>query len=142
MTRFTFAAAALVGLGAVACDTAGDSFSRAVLERVFGPSAPRAAPEPPKPAPAPDPPLGNPADAPLPSVMASRRFAGGRPVAWWSERLTRLRREGPEELYQLTAARARLNGLEVVEQPGGAVGVATAPATAAAAPPSARGGTP
>jgi hypothetical protein len=70
----------------------------------------------------------------LPSVTMTRRYAGGRPIAWWSERLERLRREGPEDLYRLTRERARANGLEVVDRPDGGVAVAVAaPAGAGAA---------
>jgi hypothetical protein len=78
--------------------------------------------------------------APTPAAAAavtvtSQRYAGGRPIAWWSERLARLRRDGPEDLYRLTLERARLNGLEVVEREGGEVAVALAPAAPAGARP-------
>jgi hypothetical protein len=141
MTRSTFACAALVGLGAVACDAPGVSSARALLDRALGRGAPApAAPAPPLPAPAAGPPRA-PADTPLPSAMTSRRFAGGRPIAWWSERLTGLRRSGPEELYRLTLSRARLNGLDVVEGPA-AVTATTAPVEASRAPATAPGARP
>lgn len=59
-------------------------------------------------------------------LTGTRRYAGGRPVGWWSERLTTLRRDGPREIYDLTLARARLCGLGVEEVPGGAVRVSAA----------------
>jgi hypothetical protein len=68
-------------------------------------------------------------------TVTSQRYAGGRPIAWWSERLARLRRDGPEDLYRLTLQRARLNGLEVVEREGGEVAVALAPVAPAGARP-------
>lgn len=52
-------------------------------------------------------------------MLAGQRYAGGRPLAWWSERLAHLRRQGPEDLYRLTLARAGLCGLAVEERPGG-----------------------
>jgi hypothetical protein len=70
-------------------------------------------------------------DAPLPNAMSSRRFAGGRSIAWWSERLTRLRREGPEDLYRLTLERARLNSLDVAEGANGEVTVGAPPVAGA-----------
>jgi hypothetical protein len=82
------------------------------------------APPAPPPAPVAAPPAAAPADE-LPS-QTSRRYAGGRPIAWWSTRLAELRRDGPPELYRLTLERARLNGLEVVEREGGEVRVAFA----------------
>lgn len=59
-------------------------------------------------------------------LTGERRFAGGRPLPWWSERLGRLRRDGPEELYRLTLARASAAGLAVTERPGGGFEVAAA----------------
>ncbi len=108
--------------------------------------APASAPRPPAPAVAPPPPVSplpaaaldahDAAALGLPSATTTRRYAGGRPIAWWSERLGRLRRDGPEDLYRLTRERARLNGLEVVEKPDGGITVAVAaPAGASAARP-------
>lgn len=73
--------------------------------------------------------------APAPVTVTSQRYAGGRPIAWWSERLARLRRDGPADLYRLTVERARLNGLAVVEREGGEVAVALSPAPPAGARP-------
>lgn len=91
-----------------------------------GCSKPAASVEAPAPAPAPA------ATAPPPAApdglpaQTARRYAGGRPIAWWSSRLAELRRDGPPDLYALTLARARLNGLDVVEKEGGEVQVAVA----------------
>jgi hypothetical protein len=73
-------------------------------------TAPAAEPQPP-PSPAPVP-----ASAPGAEGGLALAYAGGRPLAWWNERLTRLRAEGPPALYELTVERARANGLRVVEQ--------------------------
>jgi hypothetical protein len=70
----------------------------------------------------------------LPTAASTQAYAGGRPVAWWGERLRRLRRDGPPELYRLTLDRARLNGLAVVEKDGGEVAVAAARAGAGGRP--------
>jgi hypothetical protein len=59
------------------------------------------------------------------------RYAGGRTLPWWSERLTELRREGPPDLYDLAVRRARANGLEVREA-SGAVEVVEASAAGSA----------
>ncbi|HEY6098192.1 MAG TPA: hypothetical protein VIW03_02100 [Anaeromyxobacter sp.] len=100
----------------------------------------RAPEPPPPPAASPAPPGAATASAPLsgldagkasalglPSGTTTRAYAGGRPIAWWSERLAKLKREGPEDLYRLTLERARLNGLAVVEKDGGEIAVAAAP---------------
>lgn len=67
-------------------------------------------------------------------MFSERRYAGGRPLPWWSERLARLRAQGPEDLYRLTVTRARLCGLAVEERPGGEVAVADAPSPPEARP--------
>lgn len=83
---------------------------------VGSPSDPTTAAPPATPAaPSPEPAAARPAAAPR------ERFAGGRTAAWWQERLTSLRRDGPPDLYQLALRRARAAGLTVVEGAGTAV---------------------
>lgn len=44
------------------------------------------------------------------------RYYGGRPIAWWRERLAELKRDGTPELYALALRRARAAGLAVEER--------------------------
>jgi hypothetical protein len=93
------------------------ALATALLACRSGADAPASAPAPtsaPLPAPAPE-------LRPLQHIIPA--YAGGRPIAWWSERLGKLRREGPQDLYRVTLDRARRNGLEVIEEDGGAVSV-------------------
>jgi hypothetical protein len=131
------AAAAACAAALAGCDRPPAQVLEDLRARIFGASAPAAAPiepgrSPDAPAPAtpaatapvPAAPAPRPDDGVRLALTGERRFAGGRPLPWWSERLAKLRRDGPEALYRLTAARARLAGLEVTEQPGGEVAVA------------------
>jgi hypothetical protein len=142
--RLAATAAALV---ACSCDA---SSVRELLLSVKPSARSSEAAEPPQPAPAPAlasslvgpsitivPPAPRDPAAPLTlELTGERRFAGGRPVRWWADRLVRLRKEGRPELYELTLARARLCGLTVEERAGGEVAVTVPPApTAAAAAP-------
>jgi hypothetical protein len=123
-TRTVTAALAAAIAGPLLACSAGAPDPAAAFARASR-APPRAAPatgdERSAPAPAPSGPAPTAAAAP-PAI--GRRYAGGRPIAWWSERLARLRRDGPEDVYRLTVERARLNGLEVVEREGGEVAVA------------------
>lgn len=54
--------------------------------------------------------------APSPAVLRSNLLAGGRPLAWWKDRLERLHRASDREsqdLYRATFRRAQANGLVV-----------------------------
>jgi hypothetical protein len=59
--------------------------------------------------------------AALAPPAAVGRFAGGRTVAWWQERLAALRKDGPPELYRLALLRAKAAGLAVTEGAGTSV---------------------
>lgn len=87
-------------------------FPREACQESVDPGAGQGAPAP---EPAPEPP---PASLAPPSGRV--RYAGGRTVAWWQERLSALRRDGPAELHRLSLQRARAAGLSVEE---GAAGV-------------------
>ena len=95
-------------------ETAGAKVAPPQAEPLPAPEVVHAAPDPANAAPA----------------LTERRYAGGRPIAWWSERLSKLRREGPADLYRITVDRARLNGLDVVEKDGGEIAVGLARAEA------------
>jgi hypothetical protein len=74
-------------------------------EATQGPAEPRPVAAPPAPI------------SPAPPVLAQAadRYAGGRTLGWWGERLTALRRGGDAALYALAVRRAEANGLEVRE---------------------------
>jgi hypothetical protein len=118
-------AAPIAALLLCSCDPSGwlDNLHARVTVEV-GPAQPPAAPAP---APVASTPAIEPrvvdTSGPPRLMLQDRRYAGGRPLAWWSARLARLRAQGPEDLYRLTLTRAMLCGLAVEERPGGEVAV-------------------
>lgn len=143
LARPAAAAAAAAALVACGCETSTvqDLVQRA--KRFTGRAEAPAPPPPPAPEPAQVATIVIVAPAPRdPStpltleLTGERRYAGGRPIRWWADRLTRLRQEGPRELYDLTLARARLCGLTVEERAAGdvTVTVPAAPTAGAAVP--------
>jgi hypothetical protein len=74
--------------------------------------------------PAPEPAVPEPQPASLVAPAPRVLVAGGRPLAWWTERLSSLRKDGPLELYRLAQQRAKAAGLTVTEGPNASVTVA------------------